>query len=375
MLRRFLWPALCFAALLGACKDDKGNDNPPPPPPAQSSQAGSCTAGGGQVNDPLSEGFFPRAVEGPSYCLDPEGATRTFGEKAKLSMDDVCTTALDGECEVYKGFGMTRLVALRYVDGSGGGGTVEVYLSQYKDAAGGYSMFTKRVVGDGDPADPTEPRLLVAGAAAAIGTGRAYVWKGGYLAELQYNNEQEPPAELAKSSDAILTSLGKAIGSRLPGPADKPEPAQLLPAAGMIPNGILYVPKDALGFAGLGPAAVGFYKEGDKRYRLISFATANEGAAKDTMKIIRAHAGSLPMGGVGDEAVHALTTAMSDAPRAELLVARKGPLVLCASDEPFAIKAGDSPDKQAAARLSKDDAIAKLKAWFSVATPAATPKK
>jgi hypothetical protein len=375
MLRRCIWPALWVAALLCACKDDKGNDNPPPPPPAASSQAGACSSGGGQVNDPLSEAFFPRAVDAPaSYCLDPQSGARTYGEKGKLSMDDVCTTALDGECEVYKSFGMTRLVALRYVDGGGGGGTVEVYLSQYKDAAGGYAMFTKRVVGDGDPADPTEPRPLAAGAAAAIGTGRAYVWKGAYLAELQYNNDQEAPDQLAKSSEAILTSLGRAIGSRLPGSVDKPDPAQLLPTAGLIPNGILFVPKDALGFAGLGPTAIGFYKEGDKRFRLISFTTTSEGAAKDAMKAVRAHAGSLPVGGVGDEAIRALTAAMSDAPKAELLVARKGALVLGASDEPFAIKAGDAPDKQAAARLSKDDAIAKLKAWFSSAALPA-PKK
>ena len=33
-------------------------------------------------------------------------------------MDDVCTSAFDGECEVYKRFGLDRVVVLRYVDGA-----------------------------------------------------------------------------------------------------------------------------------------------------------------------------------------------------------------------------------------------------------------
>jgi hypothetical protein len=67
-------------------------------------------------------------------------------------MDEVCTTAFDGECEVYKRFGLDRVVVLRYVDGSGAPNSVEVNLSRFKTVDGAYAMFTKRVVADGDPA-------------------------------------------------------------------------------------------------------------------------------------------------------------------------------------------------------------------------------
>src|SRR5258706_5668266 len=130
-------------------------------------------------------------------------------------MDEVCTTAVDGECEVYKRFGLKRFVAFRYVDGEGKGGTVEVYLSQFGDANGGYGMFTKRVIADGDPADPSAPKPLAAGGAAAMGTRRGYVWKGAYLVELQYINENESPDEIAKSSQPGLASLAKEIGAEL----------------------------------------------------------------------------------------------------------------------------------------------------------------
>src|SRR5258706_15333084 len=120
-------------------------------------------------------------------------------------MDEVCTTAVDGECEVYKRFGLKRFVAFRYVDGEGKGGTVEVYLSQFGDANGGYGMFTKRVIADGDPPHPTAPKPLAgAGGAAAMGAGGGDVWEGADLVELQYINEKEAPDQIAKSSEPGL---------------------------------------------------------------------------------------------------------------------------------------------------------------------------
>src|SRR5580704_15507358 len=112
---------------LSACDKDKSEGSssaPPPPPPAVSvAKAGACASGGGQDPDAVSAPFFPRvvAIAASSYCLDPQGEPRAFGEKAKLTLEDVCTSAVDGECEVYKRYGLKRFVSIRYVDGTGGG--------------------------------------------------------------------------------------------------------------------------------------------------------------------------------------------------------------------------------------------------------------
>jgi len=127
--------ALLFYCVLSACtscKDDKAkpdNAPPPPPPSATGAKAGACEGGGGALSDSISAPFFPKTVG--SYCVDPQGEVKTYGEKGKLSMDEVCTTAFDGECEVYKRFGLKRVVSLHYVDGGGKGGSVEVNLSQF----------------------------------------------------------------------------------------------------------------------------------------------------------------------------------------------------------------------------------------------------
>ncbi len=363
---------LFFSVGCTSCKDDKPkSDTPPPPPPVAQTTAGACSSGGGELTDSISAPFFAKSAGG--YCVDPQGEIKTYGEKGKLSMDEVCTTAFDGECEVYKRFGLKRVVSLHYVDGSGKGGTVEVNLSQFGDVPGAYGMYTLRVVA-GDPAEPSTPKPLAAGAAAAIGTGRANVWRGQHLAELQYVNENESPEQLAKSSEAILTTVGKEIGDRLPGPTTLPTAAQLLPADKRVANGIVFHPKDVLGWPATGPGAVGYYKDGDRRWRVMSIVKDDADQAKDAFKTIKSKPGTLPVAATGDEAAHVVVPSSGEdkasAPKVEMLVARKGNVVWGVADEEYALREAAGPDREKA-RVSKEEAVAKMKELLAVPAPAA----
>lgn len=362
-----------FLLLAAGCKDDKPrSDSPPPPPPpsAGSAKAGACTSGGGELTDAVSAAFFPKSAGG--YCVDPQGEIKTYGEKGKLSMDEVCTTAFDGECEVYKRFGLKRVVSLHYVDGTGKGGTVEVNLSQFADVAGAYGMYTLRVVA-GDPAEPSTPKVLAAGAAGAIGTGRAYVWRGQHLAELQYVNENESPDALAKSSETILSEVGKEIGQRLPGATTLPAAAQLLPVDKRVSNGIVFQPKDVAGWAATGPGATGFYKDADRRWRVLSIVKDDADQAKDAFKTIKSKPGTLPLANVGDEAAHVVVPGggedKASAPKVEMFVARKGNVIWGVGDEEYVLRAKAGADREKA-RITKDDATAKLKELVAIPAPA-----
>lgn len=371
--RSFVVSLLLLSALACAsCKDDKPREGaPPPPPPVAETKAGACAAGGGELTDAVSAPFFAKAAGG--YCVDPQGEVKTYGEKGKLSMDEVCTTAFDGECEVYKRFGLKRVVSLHYVDGSGKGGAVEVNLSQFGDVHGAYGMYTLRVVA-GDPAEPSTPQPLAAGAAGAIGTGRAYVWRGQHLAELQYVNENESPEQLAKSSEAVLTTIGKEIGERLPGPKSLPPAAALLPTEHRVPNGIVYHPTDVLGWKATGPGAIGFYKDGDRRWRVLSIVKDDAEKAKDAFKTIKAKPGTLPVAATGDEAARVVVPSEGEdkasAPKVEMLVARKGSVVWGVGDEDHVLRAATGPDRDKA-RVTTDEAAAKMKALLATPPPAA----
>jgi len=230
-----------------------------------------CAEGGGVDPDALSAPFVPRSAGG--FCLDPQGEPKTYGEKGKFSMDDVCTTAFDGECEVYKRFDLDRVVVLRYVDGSGAPNSVEVNLSRFKTADGAYAMFTKRVVADGDPAKATV-KPLDAGGAGATSSSNAYVWRGQYLVELTFVTEDAKmtPAAMARANEQSTGAIARDIGGRLSGAPEPPGPASALPTAERLPLGISYLPKDALGLKQIGPVAIGFYKDGEKRWRAIAMS-------------------------------------------------------------------------------------------------------
>ncbi|WP_394826388.1 DUF6599 family protein [Pendulispora albinea] len=353
----------------GCSKNEKPEERGAPPPPVvETAKPGACAAGGGTVDDPVQGEFFVRTAG--SYCLEPQGDTKTYGDRGKLTMDQVCTTAVDGECEVYKSYGLKRAVIVRYVDGGGGGGSVEVILSTFGDPGGAYGMFSKRVIADADPADPRAPRAIAAGGAGALGNGRGYVWKGPYLAELTYLNEQESPEQIAKSSASVLTAIAEGLGGKLPGSPDKPAAAKALPTANLVPNGIQYFPKEMLGVARLGAGAVGYYKEGAKRYRVVSLVRDDADMAKDAMKLLRQRPGTLPVAQLADEALHLVVQDSPDRPKSEYVVARKGASILGIGDEDLALKPGEPAEKQAEVRLTKDEKVTRVRGWLVAAAGA-----
>ncbi|MEO7112911.1 MAG: DUF6599 family protein [Polyangiaceae bacterium] len=355
--------SLAICSILGCTKPDAGSTPPPPPPPiASGGGAAVCASGGGTDTDAVSAPFFPRTIG--AYCIDPQGDIKTYGEQGKLTMDDVCTTAFDGECEVYKQFGLKRVVALRYVNGNGG--SVEINLSRFANDDGAFGMYTKRVVADGDPTDSHAPRPIDASGAGAMGSGRGYAWRGSYLVELTYLNETETPQAMIASSEQILPTVAKVISEKLPGATDKPISARALSTTNLIPNGIAYFPQDPLQLGKIGAGAIGYYKDGTKRYRMLAVQEADVDSAKDAMKTIRGRAGVLPIAALGDEAV---LIAIKDPPDAttkvEWVIARKGALIAGVGGEPLT-------DSDATTKVTKDDKVSHLRAWLN-SSPAPAP--
>jgi hypothetical protein len=362
--------AMSVLLAAGACsKDDEAKNDrqpPPAPPPAASSAAAAdaCAGGGGVDTDAVSAPFIGRVVGG--YCLDPQGEPRTYGAQGKLSMDEVCTTAFDGECEVYKRFGLDRVVVLRYVDGTGAPNSVEVNLSRFATSDGAYAMFTKRVVADGDPAAATvKPAPF--GAVGATSSSNAYVWRGSYLVELTFVTEDTKmtPEQMAVQNEKATGAIARAIGAALPGPTDLPPAAAALPVASRVPLGIAFHPKEALGVSGVGPAAVGYYKDGDKRWRAVAVVRPDADGAKEVFRAFKLKPGSLPLKNVGDEAVQVVVQEAADRAKAEYLVARRGTLVAAIGDEELVLDPATPSDKLAPLRLTRDEKLAKLGEWLN----------
>jgi hypothetical protein len=360
--RRAVVLACCAWLSLSCSKKEEKLERGSAPPPVASSKPGACSNGGGNVSDPVSSGYFPKVAG--SYCIDPNGDARTYGEAAKGTLETVCTELLDGECEVYKNYGLKRVVTVRYVDGAGSPGTVNVIASRFASAEGAFAFFTKRVIADGDPADGT-PKELPAGAEAALGTGIAYVWRGELVAELSYSNELETPEQIKVTSAKVLPELARQIGDHLPGDVNPLPAVRLLPQERLVPMGIAYAHRDALGVAGLGAGAIGYYQNGGERYRVVGLARADEDSAKDVIGTLKKLPGAKVQKDLGFDAVAFSTREAEGAPQAEWLAGRSGGNVIIVGDEPLKLKAG----ADASAHFPPDKRLAVLKSALSPKLP------
>ncbi|AKT39386.1 DUF6599 family protein [Chondromyces crocatus] len=346
-------------ATLAGCKEDEPRRAPPPPPVV--AKADACASGGGKISDAASASLFPRAVGG--FCLDPNGGEKVFGEGASLPLDGICDM-FDGECEIYKGFNVRRVVEARYVDGSGTSATIEVHLSKFATTDGAYAMFTKRVVGDGDPADEATPRALDAGGAAALGLGNSYLWRGLYLAEITYSDESAAEAALKSASDKVLPLLVKDMGEKLPGETSLPAAAEALPKEHRLSLGIRYVSKDILGVTGLGGGAFGYYRDGAKRYRVLAVQRDDDDQAKDTLASFAKQPGASKEKGIEGGIVR-LMHREGDSPATEWVLARKGKLLLGVGDESRVLLPGMTAEEHASISLSREEKTSRLRKALS----------
>lgn len=328
------------------------------PPPIESSKPGACSGGGGTVKDKVSAPLIPRSAG--DYCLDPNGDVRAYGESAPADLGKVCTELFDGDCELYKSFGLERVVTLRYVDGKGSPGAVNMNLSRFATKDGAYAFFTKRVVADADPVEAA-PAKLAAGGAGAAGNTIAYVWRGEHVVELSYTNELESPEEAKQSGDKALLPVAKAIGEQLPGDKDPPKAVQALPSESLVTLGVSFTTADALGVSGVGPGAVGFYKSGSKRWRVLSIVRGDEEAAKDVMKTLKKTPGAKALKGQSFDTLLLERRADDTSPKITWAVARKGERVFAVGDEEHVLS-GDQPAAEAAkVSLAETEKIEHLK--------------
>jgi hypothetical protein len=344
--------ALLAAALVTGCKEDA----PPkrePPPPASVAKPAACATGGGVIGDADVSKLVPRVIG--DFCIDPNDSEKTFGEAAKAPLDKICDL-FDGECEIYKGFNLRRLVALRYVNGAGKAATIDMYVEKYASAESAYGMFTKRVVGEGDPAREDTPKPIEGGGSAALGKGSAQLWRGSYLVELTYADEAANAEAIDAACAKLLPALVKEIGAKIPGDTALPAAALALPKEHRLPLGIRWATKDVLGIEPLAPAAFGYYADGARRYRMLA-AQREPDAAKDLLATIAKQPGATKEKGPGDGQVRLVRK--EGAVSVEWIFTRKGNVILGVGDEPLALRPGMPPEQATKLTLSHDE---KLKA-------------
>ena len=292
-----------LALTAGCSKDDvKGDRPPPPPPPSAASQSDACASGGGQDTDAISAPLrAPRAPEG--YCLDPQSEPQDLRRQGQ---------ALDGR-GVYDGVRrrVRGLQALR--SRARGRAPVRRRQRRAQQRRGEPVALQRRRTAPTrcspsassptrDPAPPRSGRSRPAPPgrrAAATRTSGA----GQYLAELTFVTEDTkmtPAADGAGQRARARARSRRRSATKLPGATDLP--ARRRGAAGRLAHPARHrvLPEGRAGPArASAPIAVGYYKDGEKRWRAVATIRADADGAKEALPRLQAPAGRAPGEGPG----------------------------------------------------------------------------
>lgn len=338
----------------------------PPPPAASSTGPVTCTRTA--LTDALAKDFLPPKLSGKTtFCLDPKEPDTSYGAKASEPLEKIADL-YDGESKVYEDFGADHVVDVRYVAEAGGAASLALHATRFNSAKGAYAMYTKRVVTDGDPAtDVTSRSTDAGGAQAVLGVGNAYVWKGSWLVEIVYNDDTLSTDQLEKVGTAELAGIVKEIGAKLPGDSTVPPEIAALPGPSRLPLGLrLLLAAPFPGIAGdpdhpskdAVPGGVGYYKDGDKRYRVSVVEAADEAAAKALLATASKSKTAKPLAGIGEEA---LELTWNEGPLlGRSVTARKGKRIVAVYDELRVLRDGMKDDERAKQTLTAEEMKKKL---------------
>lgn len=338
---------LAFVAAAGCRSRQEQGQAPPEVITAGVTGVAVCTGAASEfTHTDLRPVLTPKVAD---FCIDPNSAPRAYGQDGEGSMDEVCTELFNGECELYKSYGLVRVTTVRFVRNDGSPAMVSANVSRFGGSEGALAFFSRRALGDQDP-KASNLRTLPAMPYAALGTGVAYAQTGPVVVELVYVNENETPAQIRSVSDGLLPQFLEPVRAHL---VDNPLPAAVLalPEAHRLPLGVSMEPKNGFGVSGLGPVATGYYEEGPKRYRIAVSDNNDERTAKDVYAGARRLRGFHLLKEAPFEAFE-VRQVDGDGPEVWWLIGKLGYRVAAISDEPWA-RRGATPDEQERVSLDR----------------------
>lgn len=268
---------------LSACGRTESEGRPPPPEPAPSLNV--CK----EVLDGSVDGL-PIKVSG--FCLDPNSDVRRYGEGTASPLDGVCVELFNGECEIYKSYGLESVKTTQYVSEKSARITVQVVVSRFRSSDGAFGFFTRRILGDGLPSQVTVRPIQVEGR-AALGPGVLYLWRGAQVLELSYVSELETPIEIETNSEPILLQFGEAMTRGLVGTKVPDLSVRIIEDFTSAPFSVVVRSDGLLEVGGTGPFALGYAQDtadaGLPPHRLLVAERRDESAAKDLLNLVLRH--------------------------------------------------------------------------------------
>jgi len=291
--------------------------------------------------------WFPRSVAG--YCLDPNADVRAFGARAPLPLGDAADL-LTLDRERLERLELVEVVTASYVEDREEPARVAASVLRFASVNGATAFFTDRLAEAAEAGRPAF-RPLDAGAAGVLGEATALALRAEAVVRLDFASRGLAPQNVAQAAAPVLAALARALANALPGKAELPVAARLLPEAGELPLSLRYGAPDLLGWEGVGPGALATYGEGGAQHlRLALFAKRDADAAEDVRRTLRKRSPLSVLKHAPYEATRVVELDPKSGAGVEWIFGQKGALVGGASLDapPRAAPRGSPPERERA---------------------------
>lgn len=333
--------------------------------------SGAGAAGGGAL-DPLAappparraalepvagRALAPWPAEIGSFCLDAYSEVRAYGVDAAQPLARACEQVLGPGCDDVSG--LERVTSARYVDAAGGPQSLDLVAMRFADADAAYASFTDTLIGERDPAELTA-RALDTRVDVVLDGQRASAWRGRYVLALDYRDETAPAARREAGARERLPASVRLLLTAVPSEPDLPLPVQKLPKEHRLPLGVRLELGDALGVRGMGAGAIGYYRDGDKRWRVLAIVRPDADAAHDVLSTLARSPAAHRIRNAPIEAFSFTERRLPAEPAVGWVVGQRQEVIYGVGDEASALPEFMPAEREAAVKLGLIDKLAKL---------------
>jgi hypothetical protein len=302
-------------------------------------------------------GALPRQLAG--FCVDAYSRVRSYGSDAPEPIERACEQILGPGCNGGRELGLTRLVALAYRDQRGGSATLDLIVSVFEDADGAYANFTGQLIGERDPLQ-IGARAFEAPGLAVLDGARAAGWLGRYVVGLQYGDPPAPSEQRSADAAQRLPDALRRVLETLPNEPDLPLAVQKLPSAHRVPLGARLLLGDVLGIPGIGAGAIGYYRDGEKRWRVLAVVRPDADSARDVLGTLTQSPAVRPIRNAPLEAYAFTERRLPKEPYVGWVVGQRQEVIYGVGDEATALPELMTAEREAAVKLSLADKLVKL---------------
>lgn len=294
-----------------------------------------------------------------AFCLDSYARVRAFGAGAPQPLERGCEQVLALSCGDGRVEGLEHLAAFRYSDAGSGSAALDVSAARFGTADAAYAFFSERLLGDADPAELDAQLIDAPGVAVRLGR-RMSGWLGRYVVTLSLVDTAAPSSELDQAAAASLPGLGRRLMLALPAAPALPLAVQKLPAEHRLPLGTRLLLGDFMGVSGMGGGAIGHYRNGDKRWRVLAAVRADADSAQDVLGTLARSPSARALFDAPLGALAFTERRLPSEPNVTWVVGRRHEVIYGVGDEAAALPELLSAEREARVKLALSEKLALL---------------